>query len=91
MQITLNVPDSLAQEVIDFVDFLKIKYAHKSLTYSLPNEVVSGSMLSEQSLAKDWLNDEEDGAINHLMLAQCVSLSDWDNQEDEVWNYVSTH
>lgn len=91
MQITLDVPDSLAQEVIDFVDFLKIKYAHKSLAYSLPSEAVSGVISSEQSSVKDWLSDEEDVAINHLMLAQCVSLSDWDNHEDEVWNSVSTH
>ncbi len=66
MQITLEVPDSLAQEVIDFVDFLKSKYAQKPSAYLLPNEVISGLTLSEQTLAKDWLNDEEDEAWAHF-------------------------
>jgi hypothetical protein len=66
MQLTIEVPDSLAQEVIDFVDFLKAKYAQKSSAYLLPNEVVSGLTLSEQTLAKDWLNDEEDEAWAHI-------------------------
>jgi hypothetical protein len=50
MQLTLEIPDNLAQEVIDFVDFLKAKYAQKSSAYLLPNEVVSGLTLSEQTL-----------------------------------------
>jgi hypothetical protein len=66
MQLTIEVPDNLAQEVIDFVDFLKVKYAQKSSAYLLPNEVVSGLTLSEQTLAKDWLNDEEDAAWAHI-------------------------
>ncbi len=66
MQITIDVPDNLAQEVMDFVDFLKAKYAQKSSAYLLPNEVVSGLTLSEQTLAKDWLNDEEDEAWAHI-------------------------
>jgi len=66
MQLTIEVPDNLAQEVIDFVDFLKVKYAQKSSAYLLPNEVVSGLTLSEQTLAKDWLNDEEDEAWAHI-------------------------
>ncbi len=41
MQLTIEVPDSLAQEV-------------------------SGLTLSEQTLAKDWLNDEEDEAWAHF-------------------------
>lgn len=66
MQLTLEVPDNLAREVIDFVDFLKAKYAQKSSAYLLPNDVVSGLTLSEQTLAKDWLNDEEDEAWAHI-------------------------
>ncbi len=66
MQITVDVPDSLAQEVIDFVDFLKSKYTQTSLQSSLPNDVVSGLVLSEHTLAKDWLNDEEDAAWAHI-------------------------
>jgi hypothetical protein len=70
MQLTIEVPDSLAQEVIDFVDFLKAKYAQKSSAYLLPNEVVSGLTLSEQTLAKDWLKDEEDEAWAHIQHAK---------------------
>jgi hypothetical protein len=66
MQITIDVPDNLAQEVIDFVDFLKAKYTQTLPHSSLPNEVVSGLALSEQTLAKDWLNDEEDIAWAHI-------------------------
>ena len=66
MQITVDVPDSLAQEVIDFVDFLKAKYTQTLPHSSLPNDVVSGLALSEQTLAKDWLNDEEDAAWAHI-------------------------
>lgn len=66
MQITVDVPDNLAQEVIDFVDFLKAKYTQTSLQSSLPNDVVSGLVLSEHTLAKDWLNDEEDAAWEHI-------------------------
>lgn len=66
MQITVDVPDNLAQEVIDFVDFLKVKYTQTSLQSSLLNDVVSGLVLSEYTLAKDWLNDEEDAAWAHI-------------------------
>lgn len=66
MQLTLDVPDNLAQEVIDFVDFLKSKYTQTSRQASLPNDVVSGLALSEHTLAKDWLNDEEDIAWAHI-------------------------
>lgn len=66
MQITVDVPDNLAQEVIDFVDFLKAKYTQTSLQSSLPNDVVSGLALSEHAFAKDWLNDEEDAAWAHI-------------------------
>ncbi len=66
MQITVDVLDNLAQEVIDFVDFLKVKYTQTSLQSSLLNDVVSGLVLSEYTLAKDWLNDEEDVAWAHI-------------------------
>ena len=66
MQLTLEVPDNLAQEVIDFVDFLRAKYTQTSLQSSLPNDVVSGLVLSEHTLAKDWLTDEEDAAWAHI-------------------------
>jgi hypothetical protein len=70
MQLTLEVPDNLAQEVIDFVDFLKSKYTQTSPQYSFSNEVVSGLTLSEQTLAKDWLKDEENEAWAHIQHAK---------------------
>ncbi len=66
MQITIDVPDNLAQEVMDFVDFLKSKYTQRLSDASLPNDVISGLALSEHALAKDWLNDEEDAAWAHI-------------------------
>lgn len=51
MQITVDVPDNLAQEVIDFVDFLKAKYTQTSPPSFLPNDVVSGLALSEHAFA----------------------------------------
>jgi hypothetical protein len=70
MQFTLDVPDNLAQEVVDFVDFLKLKYANKSEAFSLPTDTISGLTLSEQTLAKDWLKDEEDEAWAHIQHAK---------------------
>lgn len=75
MQITVNVPDNLAQEVIDFVDFLKAKYVT-----STPNASLTG-----------MVSDNEDVCANDLMMAQSLSVSDWDNNDDEVWNHVPTH
>ncbi len=75
MQITFEVPDNLAQEVIDFVDFLKAKYVT-----STPNASMT-----------DMVSDNEDVCANDLMMAQSLSVSDWDNHDDEVWNHVSTH
>ena len=66
MHITIEVPDNLVQEVIDFVDFLKTKYTQRLSQSSSPKEIVSGLALSEHALAKDWLNDEEDEAWAHI-------------------------
>ncbi len=66
MHITIEVPDNLVQEVIDFVDFLKSKYTQRLSQSSLHKEIVSGLALSEHALAKDWLNDEEDEAWAHI-------------------------
>lgn len=34
--------------------------------------------------------EEDDDNLNDLMLAQSLSVQDWDNEDDEVWNHVST-
>jgi hypothetical protein len=75
MQITIDVPANLAQEVVDFVDFLKAKY-------------VTATPIESMSRI---ISDHEDDRANDLMMAQSLSVSDWDNNDDEVWNHVSTH
>ena len=67
MQLTLDVPEDLVQQVIDIVNELKKNYGKADpVCFTLPNDAVSGLLLSEQSLAKDWLNEEEDKAWAHL-------------------------
>jgi hypothetical protein len=68
MQITIDAPANLAQEVVDFVDFLKAKYVT-----STPNASMIG-----------MVSDNEDVCANDLMMAQSLSVSDWDNHDDEV-------
>jgi len=53
-----NLPDPLLNELLDFLQFLKYKH--------LTQEKIETALLSESSLAKDWLNPEEDEAWKHL-------------------------
>ena len=53
------IPESILNEVIDFIQFLK----HKHL---LSQEKLETALLSESSLQKDWLTPEEDEAWQHL-------------------------
>ena len=73
MNLSINVPDSLAQELIDFIEFLQSKYKTKAIIYDIN--------LSSQ---------DDDSHSKDLMLAQSISVKDWDNEEDEVWNHVPT-
>lgn len=44
------------------------------VTFTQPlDEVLSGAVLSEQSLATDWLREEEDAAWAHLQPANSAS------------------
>lgn len=52
-----EVPESLIDEVLDFVKFLKIKTIKQKIDIAL---------LSESSLKKDWLREEEDEAWHGL-------------------------
>jgi len=52
-----ELPDSVVDEVMEFVQFLKQKRGTASSETML---------LSEDSLKKDWLNDAEDEAWKHL-------------------------
>jgi len=48
-----ELPDSLQQEVYDFVRFLRAKH---------PEEGFNGLALSESALSKEWNTPEEDAA-----------------------------
>lgn len=52
-----QIPESLLEEVLDFVRFLRAKGVREKLEVSL---------LSESSLQKDWLRPEEDEAWRDL-------------------------
>ncbi|OOP56515.1 MAG: DUF2281 domain-containing protein [Candidatus Brocadia carolinensis] len=52
-----QVPESLLNEVLDFVHFLKAK---------IIREGIASAVASESSLGKDWLKTEEDEAWQNL-------------------------
>lgn len=52
-----QVPDSLVEEILDFIRFLKIKSQKEKL---------GTAIASESSLKKDWLRPEEDKAWRDL-------------------------
>lgn len=53
-----TTPDSTLKEVLDFLLFIKSR--------ELQQEQLEMSLLSEPSLAADWLTPEEDEAWQHL-------------------------
>ncbi len=52
-----RVPEELLDEVLDFVRFLRAKGT---------DQVSETALLSESTLARDWLAPEEDGAWQDL-------------------------
>ena len=52
-----NAPEPFLSEVLDFVHFLKAKASREKLDVAV---------MSESSLAKDWLKPEEDAAWESL-------------------------
>lgn len=52
-----QVPEPILVEVLDFLQFLKLKHL---------NDKLEVSILSESSLQKDWLKPEEDEAWQDL-------------------------
>ncbi|GCL38373.1 MAG: DUF2281 domain-containing protein [Sphaerospermopsis kisseleviana] len=53
-----RLPEPVLQEVLDFVQFLKTKQQQK--------EMLKITIMSEFSLAQDWLKPEEDAAWQNL-------------------------
>jgi hypothetical protein len=58
MQEIETTPDSTLKEVLDFLLFIKAR--------ELEQEQLEISLLSEPSLAEEWLTPEEDEAWQHL-------------------------
>ncbi len=52
-----QVPEPILVEVLDYLQFLKLKHLNENLEVSI---------LSESSLQKDWLKPEEDEAWQNL-------------------------
>lgn len=52
-----DLPEVSLQEVLDFVQFLKVKASR---------ELLETALLSESALRKDWLRPEEDEAWQSL-------------------------
>lgn len=53
-----QTPDSLLKEVLDFLLFVRAR--------KVTQEQLEVSLLSESTLAEDWLTPEEDEAWQHL-------------------------
>lgn len=53
-----KLPEPVLQEILDFVQFLQTKYQQ--------NKMLEITIMSESSLAKDWLTPEEDAAWQNL-------------------------
>jgi hypothetical protein len=53
-----KLPEPVLKEVLDFVQFLQTKQQQK--------EMLETTIMSESSLAKDWLKPEEDAAWQNL-------------------------
>ena len=52
-----GIPEPLLEELLDFINFLKSKSVREKFTVTL---------MSETSLAKDWLSPQEDAAWQNL-------------------------
>jgi hypothetical protein len=53
-----KLPEPVLQEILDFVQFLQTKHQQ--------NKMLEITIMSESSLAKDWLKPEEDAAWHNL-------------------------
>lgn len=54
-----QLPDRYLNEILEYLHFLEFKNRNE-------NADVSSTLLSENSLAKEWLTPEEDKAWEHL-------------------------
>lgn len=52
-----GIPEPLLEELLDFINFLKSKSVREKFAVTL---------MSETSLAKDWLSPQEDAAWQNL-------------------------
>ena len=61
-----SIPEPLLKEIIDFIQFLKQKHLSQEKLDMEEINKLETALLSESSLAKDWLTKEEDEAWQHL-------------------------
>lgn len=60
------IPKPLLTEIVDFIQFLKQKHLSQKTLEMEEIDPQETALLSESSLAKDWLSKEEDEAWKHL-------------------------
>lgn len=76
----LNTVEALLQPngALSFLEPVRLQGVQRVLvTFTQPaDEVLSGAVLSEHSLAVDWLRDEEDVAWAHLQVQPGVFPTD---------------
>ena len=70
-----DVPDSVLDEVADFVHFLKARIVRASAfastsTSTSTSDSMATAVVSESSLKRDWLRPEEDEAWQDLPAAR---------------------
>ncbi len=61
-----SIPEPLLNEIIDFIQFLKYKHLSAQKLDMEDINKLETALLSESSLANDWLRKEEDEAWQHL-------------------------
>lgn len=60
------IPESLLNEILDFIQFLKQKHLKQQPLELKEINSLETALLSESSLGKDWLKPEEDEAWRNL-------------------------
>lgn len=61
-----HIPEPLLNEIIDFIQFLKQKHLSPNKLDMGEINPLETALLSESSLAQDWLNKQEDEAWQDL-------------------------
>ena len=60
------IPEALLTEIVDFIQFIKQKHLSQNKLDMQEINSLETALMSESSLAQDWLSKEEDEAWQHL-------------------------